>query len=199
MKKALVLGAMAFFAINLITVQNINAQDKGISNPAKASVSAKPSTAKTDVKPTTNVKKANSNLTVGQSEGTAAAKQNVGSQPGNTTVKKANNSLTVGKSEGAAAAKQNTMSQDEKAVKMQETQDIKKANGHLTTTQKEGAKADKQQAKSQNGNNGASFKVQPKVKNTTLKNDQNLKLKPKEIKSEKTDAKANTSKTKTNR
>ena len=40
MKKALVLGVMAFFAINIATVQNVNAQDKKNVQPTNEAVNA---------------------------------------------------------------------------------------------------------------------------------------------------------------
>ena len=48
MKKALVLGVMAIVAINLMTVQTVNAQERGTSKPNKATVNARPTTIKLD-------------------------------------------------------------------------------------------------------------------------------------------------------
>lgn len=48
MKKAIVLGIMAFFAINLITVQNVNAQDKKDPKPAKTELKTEKSPVKAE-------------------------------------------------------------------------------------------------------------------------------------------------------
>lgn len=48
MKKALVLGVMAIFAINFMTVQTVNAQERGTTKPNKVTVNSKPTTIKAD-------------------------------------------------------------------------------------------------------------------------------------------------------
>ena len=48
MKKALVLGVMAVFAINFMTVQNVIAQERGTTKPNKVTVNSKPTTIKAD-------------------------------------------------------------------------------------------------------------------------------------------------------
>ena len=54
MKKALVLGVMAVFAINFMTVQNVIAQERGTTTPNKVTLNSKPTTIKNE-KPATTV------------------------------------------------------------------------------------------------------------------------------------------------
>ncbi len=216
MKKALVLGVMAMFAINFIAVQNVNAQgpDKSAAKPTKTSVSAQPNTAKTDGK---------------QVDPKRADRTSVNSQSADdktpTTTKKASGKLTTTIKEGNAGVQssQAAGSVDGKPVKFESdktTTNTKTASGKLTTTIKEGnagvqssqaagsvdgkpvkIESDKTTTVKHNTtlgthkSNGKADKAPARTKitsgKTTLKTNPNtnsLKLRPKEMIEEKTDA-----------
>jgi hypothetical protein len=173
MKKALVLGVMAMFAINFIAVQNVNAQgpDKSAAKPTKTSVSAQPNTAKTDGK---------------QVDPKRADRTSVNSQSADdktpTTTKKASGKLTTTIKEGNAGVQssQAAGSVDGKPVKIESDKTTTVKHNTTLGTHKSNGKADKAPARTKITSGKTTLKTNP--------NTNSLKLRPKEMIEEKTDA-----------
>ena len=157
---------MAFLAINLITIQNTNAQNRDEVSTDKSTVTAKPNNAKGEAEKeevgkitlkTESAKKAQPAQMVKED-------QKAGSK---SMINQGNNSLKTESTGNAKAA--TTYSADEKAVKQAEKKAGKAA---LKLEGKNAAKAQAEKASETGG----------KVKLTTDPKNTNLKMKSKEVK-----------------
>lgn len=197
MKKAIVLGVMALFAINFITIQNATAQDRGATQTNKSTVESKKTTVKTDpsktAKTDVNVndsKTAKSSIKTSINEGNKAAKAGQTDVQGKTdqkAVKKAEqSSLKVAKPTTKPTAAQNdeaikTNLKTSKEAEKASLKTPKPTTKPATATTQEAGQTHKMEG------NKTGIKKAPKL-GTDKKN--NLKMKPKEIKTEKTNTKA---------